>query len=63
VENNVVMVDHWHGISFYGAKNCKFVNNTVVDINTTGAGPAWLHGDRAQERHAELRETSCATTW
>jgi hypothetical protein len=42
VENNVVMVDHWHGISFYGARNCKFVNNTVVDINTTGAGPAWL---------------------
>ena len=42
VENNVVMVDHWHGISFYGAKNCRFVNNTVVDINTTGAGPAWL---------------------
>jgi len=42
VENNVVIVDHWHGISFYGARNCKFVNNTVVDINTTGAGPAWL---------------------
>ena len=42
VENNVVLVDHWHGISFYGAKNCKFVNNTVVDINMTGAGPSWL---------------------
>lgn len=42
VENNVVLVDHWHGISFYGARNCKFVNNTVVDINNTGAGPSWL---------------------
>lgn len=42
VENNVVLVDHWHGISFYGARNCKFLNNTVVDINTTGAGPSWL---------------------
>ncbi len=31
VENNVVCVDQWHGISFYGAINCRFVNNTVVE--------------------------------
>lgn len=31
VENNLIVVDHWHGISFYGAINCKILNNTVVD--------------------------------
>lgn len=31
VENNIVCVDQWHGIAFYGATDCKFVNNTVVE--------------------------------
>jgi parallel beta-helix repeat protein len=30
--NNVVCVDHWHGISLYGATNCKIINNTVIPI-------------------------------
>jgi len=30
VENNVVITDMWHGLSLYGAVNCKIVNNTVV---------------------------------
>lgn len=53
VENNVVMVDHWHGISLYGASNCKVINNTVLDpytytpidpydLNRTDIGPAWI---------------------
>lgn len=37
VENNVVVVNHWHGISVYGAINCRIVNNTVLNV----------HGDRA----------------
>lgn len=28
VENNVVMVVHWHGVSLYDAQNCKILNNT-----------------------------------
>jgi parallel beta-helix repeat protein len=31
IENNVVVTDHYHGISFYGMRNGKIVNNTVID--------------------------------
>ncbi|MFP4164325.1 MAG: choice-of-anchor Q domain-containing protein [Chitinispirillaceae bacterium] len=42
VENNVIMVDHWHGITLSGAKNCRIVNNTVVDLNSDRPGPPWV---------------------
>ena len=42
VENNVVITDHWHGISLYGARNCRIVNNTVLDINDQKPGPPWI---------------------
>ena len=31
VENNVVIVDHYHGISFYGMHNGTIAHNTVID--------------------------------
>ncbi len=40
VENNVVIVDHWHGITLLGARGCRIVNNTVIDPNQTRPGPA-----------------------
>jgi parallel beta-helix repeat protein len=42
VENNVVITDHWHGISLYGARNSRIVNNTVIDVNATSPGPPWI---------------------
>ena len=30
VENNIIITNMWHGIAFYGAKNCKITNNTVL---------------------------------
>lgn len=42
IENNVVITDHWHGITLLGARNCRIVNNTVVDLNTTSPGPPWI---------------------
>lgn len=42
VENNVVIVDHWHGITLLGAQYCRIVNNTVVDPNDVNPGPAWI---------------------
>jgi parallel beta-helix repeat protein len=42
VENNLVITDHWHGISFYGAINCKIVNNTVVDNDITPEPDPWI---------------------
>ena len=43
IVNNLIVVDHWHGISFYGAKNCSIINNTVLDPtpNIT-PGPSWI---------------------
>ena len=42
VENNVIYTDHWHGISLYGAINCRIVNNTVLDPNGEDPGPPWI---------------------
>ncbi len=43
IENNLVLVDHWHGISLYGAIDCKIINNTVIDPDgVLGIGPSWI---------------------
>ena len=42
VENNVVITDHWHGISFYGMRDSRIVNNTVIDVNDVAPGPPWI---------------------
>jgi parallel beta-helix repeat protein len=42
IENNVVITDHWHGISLYGAINCRIVNNTVIDLYSGTPGPCWI---------------------
>jgi len=42
VENNVVVTDHWHGISLYGATGGRIVNNTVIDLDPGGPGPPWI---------------------
>ncbi|MBI2946817.1 MAG: right-handed parallel beta-helix repeat-containing protein [Verrucomicrobia bacterium] len=43
VENNLIIVDHWHGISLYGARNCRIVNNTVIKnpLNNFSSQP-WI---------------------
>jgi hypothetical protein len=59
VENNVVITDHWHGISFYGATNLRIVNNTVLDLNAVDPGPPWImvtaHKDGTPSRDAVVR--------
>lgn len=42
IENNLVVVDHYHGISMYGAIDSTIKNNVVVDPNTTKPGPVWV---------------------
>lgn len=42
VENNLLVTDHWHGISFYGAIDCKIINNTVVDNDLTPSPDPWI---------------------
>jgi parallel beta-helix repeat protein len=31
IENNVIIIDNWHGITMSGATNCKIANNTIID--------------------------------
>lgn len=42
IENNLIVVDHWHGISLYEAHGCRIVNNTVVDVYDNDVGPSWI---------------------
>ena len=42
IENNVVIVDHWHGITVMGARNVRIINNSVIDPNDTLPGPPWI---------------------
>lgn len=30
-ENNLIVTDHWHGITLHNTNNCNVLNNTVVD--------------------------------
>ncbi len=43
VENNLIVVDHWHGITFMGARDCRIINNTVLDPTPlVTPGPSWI---------------------
>ncbi|HIP37167.1 MAG TPA: hypothetical protein EYG85_09970, partial [Crocinitomix sp.] len=54
IENNLIITDHWHGITLLGAINCRIINNTCVDpydispidpydtASTTLHGPTWI---------------------
>ena len=59
VENNLVVVDHYHGISLYGAYNCRIVNNTVVDIDAKRPGPPAIrinpHKDKTPSTNCLIR--------
>jgi len=59
VENNVIVTDHWHGITLSGARNCRIVNNTVMDLNDQDPGPPWVrignHKDGTQSTGCVVR--------
>lgn len=42
IENNVVLTDHYHGITFMGMTNGKVVNNTVVDLSDNNELSPWI---------------------
>jgi hypothetical protein len=52
VENNTVIVDHWHGITFMGARGVRVVNNTVFDRNDVSPGPPWIRIDPHKDGRA-----------
>ncbi|MEM8970538.1 MAG: right-handed parallel beta-helix repeat-containing protein [Pseudomonadota bacterium] len=40
IENNVVVADHWHGITVYGGERVLILHNTVYDPNPRKPGPS-----------------------
>lgn len=43
VINNLVVVDHWHGITLFGANDSRIVNNTVLDPSPQQRpGGSWI---------------------
>ncbi len=56
VENNVIITDHWHGITLSGAINCVIINNTVVDINEEKPDPPWI---RISDHKSGTPSTGC----
>ncbi len=53
VEDNVIITDHWHGITLLGARNSRIVNNTVIDLNRQDPGPPWIRiGDHKDGTHS-----------
>ncbi|MEX0583472.1 MAG: right-handed parallel beta-helix repeat-containing protein [Sneathiella sp.] len=40
IENNIVIVDNWHGITVLGARNVRIQHNTVLDVDYFEPGPA-----------------------
>lgn len=67
VENNLVIVDHWHGISLYSAVDSRIVNNTVVDADAdpNSPGPPWImvndHKDGTPSSGCLIRNNIAAT--
>lgn len=59
VENNVVIVDHWHGITLLGARDCRIANNTVRDQKEGTPGPPWIkigrHKNGTAPEQCEIR--------
>jgi parallel beta-helix repeat protein len=42
IQNNVISISAYHGISVYGAQNAKIINNTVVSASGNPAKSPWL---------------------
>ena len=43
IENNLIVVDFYHGLALMGADNCRIANNTIVDLNGVDPGPSWIY--------------------
>lgn len=42
IENNLIMVNSWHGIALFGAENCRIINNTVVHQELSLEKMTWI---------------------
>jgi parallel beta-helix repeat protein len=63
VENNIIITDHWHGISLYGAIDSRIANNTVIDAVPGSPGPPWImtnSNDGAPSQNVVVRNNLAA---
>lgn len=42
IEDNTVVVDHWHGITVMGGRNVRVSHNTVIDRDPSSAIAPWV---------------------
>jgi hypothetical protein len=42
IRNNLIVTDHYNGISVYGARGAKILNNTVVDLSGLPNTSPWI---------------------
>lgn len=50
IANNIVSVDHWHGITLLGARRCTIVHNTVLDPSPNMTpGASWIQVDNHKD--------------
>jgi len=42
IENNLLYINHWHGITLLGANNARIFNNTLVDAVPDGRLRPWI---------------------
>ena len=52
VENNVMLVEHAHGITLLGARDSLIINNTAHNPFGGGPGPAWIRIDNHKDGRA-----------
>ncbi len=50
IENNLIITNHWHGITLLGADSCVIVNNTVLDPSPDKTpGGSWIMIDNHKD--------------
>lgn len=42
IENNVIIVDSWHGITMYGSDSSRVVNNTIMKNTLSSTKTPWI---------------------
>jgi len=53
ISNNIVAVNHWHGISVYGGRNCIISNNTLTKQDIDDPLSPWIRVVDGNERPSQ----------
>lgn len=65
IANNLVVVDHWHGITVMGARNVRVENNIVMDNLAGKPGPPFItitrHKDGTQSQNSSIAHNVAAS--